>query len=125
MDKWQALQSFWSGYGIPAYDENSVFSGENSPNMPYITYEAATGSIDSDVLLSASLWYRSTSWSQISQKADEIADEIGTGGKIVPYDGGAFWVKRGQPFAQRMSEPNDDAVRRMYLNISVEFLSDN
>ena len=123
MDKWQALQSFWAGYGIPAYDENSVFSGASAPTMPYITYEAATGSIDSDTLLSASLWYRSTSWAQISQKADEIADEIGTGGKIVPYDGGALWVKRGQPFAQRMSEPSDDAVRRIYLNIQIEFLS--
>lgn len=125
MDKWQALQSFWSDYGIPAYDENSVFSGEKSPNMPYITYEAATGSIDSDVLLSASLWYKSTSWAQISQKADEIAADIGMGGKIVPYDGGAMWIKRGQPFSQRMAESGDDTVRRMYLNISVEFLSDN
>lgn len=123
MDKWQALQAFWSGYGIPAYDENSVYSGANSPEMPYITYEAATGSIDSDVLLTASIWYKSTSWAAISQKADEISRDIGMGGKIIPYENGALWVKRGQPFSQRMSE--NDKVRRMYLNIQVEFLSEN
>lgn len=122
MDKWQALQSFWSGYGIPAYDENSVFSGANAPTMPYITYEAAIGDISSDVLLSASLWYKSTSWAAISQKAEEISADI-EGGKVVPYDNGVLWIKKGQPFAQRMSEPSDDKVRRMYLNLEVQFLS--
>lgn len=122
MDKWQALQNFWSGYGIPAYDENSVFSGTDSPTMPYITYEAAIGDISSDVLLSASIWYKSTSWAAISQKAQDIAADI-EGGKIVPYDNGALWIKKGQPFAQRMSEPSDDKVRRMYLNIEAQFLS--
>lgn len=125
LDKWQALHSFWSGFNIPAYDENSVFSGyDDSPEMPYITYEAAAGSIDSDVLLSASLWYKSTSWADISRKAEEISEQIGLGGKLVPYDGGAIWIRRGQPFAQRMSGEKD-SVRRIYLNISAEYISND
>lgn len=121
MDKWQALQTFWSSFGLKAYDENTVSA---SAVMPYITYEAATGAIEDNVLLAASLWYRSTSWADISKKADEIAREIGLGGAVVPYDGGALWIKKGAPFSQRMSEPNDDGVRRMYLNIQAEFISE-
>ena len=121
MDKWQALQTFWSSFGLKAYDENTVSA---SAVMPYITYEAATGAIEDNVLLAASLWYRSTSWADISKKADEIAREIGLGGAVVPYDGGALWIKTGAPFSQRMSEPNDDGVRRKYLNIQAEFISE-
>ena len=36
MDKAQALHSFWSGFGLTAYDENTVPDGAQ---LPYITYE--------------------------------------------------------------------------------------
>lgn len=32
-------------------------------------------------------------------------------------------LKRGSPFAQRMSDPNDDMIRRIYINITAEFLT--
>ena len=32
-------------------------------------------------------------------------------------------LKRGSPFAQRMSDPNDDMIRSIYINITVEFLT--
>lgn len=125
MDKWQALQSFWESFDIPAYDENSVYSGQESPTLPYITYEAATGTIGSEILQTASVWYKSNSWAGISQKAEEIGIGIGYGGKVVPYDGGVMWIKRGQPFAQRMSEPDDDSIRRIVINVEIEYISEN
>lgn len=124
MNKEQALQSFWSGFGLTAYDENSVPSGENKPSYPYITYNVITGSFGSNLTLTASLWYKSSSWAAITEKANEISEAISAGGKIIPYDNGAIWIKRGNSFAQRMGD-SDDTIRRIYLNVNVEYISIN
>ena len=117
MDKWSALQQFWSGFGLTAYDETTVPDGAQ---LPYITYEARTGDLDEIVALTASLWYRGNSWAEISQKSEQISTEIG-GGKGVRYDGGRLWVTKGAPFAQRMSEPSDAQIRRIVLQIFAEY----
>lgn len=122
MDKAQALHSFWSSFGIPAYDENTV---DPDAVMPYITYEASTDSFDKTLPLTASIWYHSTSWAAISQKADEIATAISYGGVMQPFDGGAVWIGRGSPFAQRMGDDSDSNIRRIVLNITAEFISEN
>lgn len=123
MDKWQAIDAFWNSFGIPAYDATSVYSGENSPETPYITYEAQTGALDQVLNLTASLWYRSSSWEGISKKTEQIAEAIGAGYKIMDVDGGYLWIVRGQPFAQRMGDPEDDMIRRMYVILNAEFLT--
>lgn len=122
MDKFQALQSFWESFGLPAYDENTVPTGDSAPTLPYITYDAVTSNFGSTVALSGSLWYYGTSWSQITTKMLEIQSEIGRGGKMIPMDDGALWIRQGNPFAQRMADPND-MIRRIYMNIEVEFLT--
>lgn len=124
MTKEQALTKFWEGFGLTAYDENSVPSGENKPAYPYITYNVVTGSFGSNLSLTASLWYKSSSWEAITNKADEISRAIGLGGVILTYDDGAIWIKRGDSFAQRMNDPND-SIRRIYLNINAEYISAN
>lgn len=121
MTKDEAIYSFYSGFGLPAYDENTVPEGSA---LPYITYSVSTDSIGNIVILSASLWYRSTSWGAIQDKADEIAADLGYGGKIIKIDNGYLWLVKGSPFAQRMSEPSDKMVRRIVLNISAEFLTE-
>lgn len=122
MDKAQALHQFWSSFGLVAIDEYSAY--DESIELPdnYITYEVQTSNFGDSVALTASLWYHSTSWAEISQKADEIAEYIGWGGKLIPIDGGYIWIKLGEPFAQRMSV-EQDSVRRIYMTISVDFLS--
>lgn len=121
MDKAQALQSFWSGFGLPAYDQRSVPA---DAVMPYITYNVSTGAIGDTILLDASLWYRSTSWEDITKKADEIAEAVGECGHIiVPFDNGNLMIVQGTPFAQRMSDDTDRGVRRLYINLVAEFLS--
>lgn len=121
MDKAQAIHRFWSGFGLPAYDENSV---DDDAVMPYITYSVVTGDLEDVVLLSASLWYRSTSWADITHKADEISQYITRmSPPAVKIDGGRAYFTKGLPFAQRMSEPNDDSVRRIYLQVDAEFMT--
>lgn len=121
MTKDEAIYSFYSGFGLPAYDENTVPEGSA---LPYITYQVSTSDFDNDVMLSASLWYRSTSWGAIQDKADEIAADLGYGGKIIKIDNGYLWLVKGSPFAQRMSEPSDKMVRRIIININAEFLTE-
>lgn len=122
MDSAQAYHSFWSGFGWKAYDMNSVPSSEMNPEMPRITYEFATDEFLNEVSLSASLWDESYSWSEITKKAEEIYNFIGLGGKIISYDNGKIWIKRGSPFSQRMADENDK-IRRVYLSIVVEFFT--
>ena len=128
MDKAQALYQFWSSFGIPAIDEQSAYDEGTldalNITFPYLSYETATDSFDTPVALSADLWYQSTSWAAISQKAEAISDYIGMGGRVIPYDNGAVWFTRGTPFAQRMAEDTGkDNIRRIHININAEFLS--
>lgn len=123
MDKAQALHSFWSSFGLPAYDEASVPSGDSTPQFPYITYTVATDALGSSLPLVASLWYKSTSWRDITLKSEEIARRIETMERPIPLDDGYLWIVRGTPFAQRMAEPDDNTIRRILLNIVAEFLT--
>ena len=122
MDKFQALQTFWSSFGLPAYDENTVPTGDAKPSYPYITYDAVVSNLGVPVALSGSIWYYGTSWAQITAKMAEVQAGIGRGGKYIPIDGGALWIKQGSPFAQRVSDPND-MVRRIFINIEAEFIT--
>lgn len=121
MDKSQAIFSFWSSFGLTAYDENSV---PDDAVMPYVTYSDITDSIEYVALLTGSLWYRTPSWKEISQKRDEISEYIGIGGVTIPLDRGYLWITRGTPFAQRMADESDSEVRRIYFNLNGEFLTD-
>lgn len=123
MTKEQALHAFWSGFGLTAYEENAVPRGDLAPDFPYITYQVSTDSFGADVQQAASLWYRSTSWAGINAKTEEISRSIGKGGRLIAYDGGAVWIKRGTPFAQSMGDESDAYIKRKYLNLTVEFLS--
>lgn len=120
MTKAAAIYQFWSGFGLTAYEENTV---PTDAAFPYITYQLVTDSFDREIPLTASLWYRSESWTVINAKTDEISQKISRGGKIVPCDGGAIWLKRGQPFAQNMGDESDNLIKRKYLNITAEFMT--
>lgn len=125
MDKAQAIQAFWSGFGIPAYDASTIpnaDSADHRPEPPYITYNVIEDSLGSPVALSGSIWYRSTRWAEITKKAEQIAEAIGYGHKIIKIDGGYLYITKGSPFAQRMSD-EDDSIRRIYINLMVEFLT--
>ena len=123
MDKIQALHKFWSSFELKAYEENSV---PELATMPYITYEVQSDSFDgNEIPLTASLWYRSTSWADITHKADEISKYIGMGGIFIHFDDGNLWIKRRTPFAQNMSDNADEIVKRKIISISIEYWTEN
>lgn len=129
MTKYQAYDRFWNSFGIPAYDQLTVpqeIFDEATQKMiplrpPYLTYEGAFDDFGNELALTASLWYRSDSWSEITAKADEIGERIGRGGEKVKYDGGAFEIQKRKPFMQRMDDPDDDTIRRVILQYSIEY----
>ena len=120
MTKAAAIYQFWSGFGLTAYEENTV---PDDAAFPYITYQLVTDSFDREIPLTASLWYRSESWTAVNAKTDEISQKISRGGKIISCDGGAIWLKRGQPFAQNMGDESDDLIKRKYINSTAEFMT--
>lgn len=122
-DKWQAQQNFWSGFGLTAYDEMTV---PKDAVMPYITYEAVAGNIGAKTQVSASLWYRSNSWKDISQKADLIAATISADERpAIAIDNGYMMVRLpdGVMHSDRMDEPTDKDVRRIRFVVELEFLT--
>ena len=120
MTKAAAIYQFWNSFGLKAYEENTV---PDDATFPYITYQFVTDSFDREIPLTVSIWYRSESWTGINAKTEEISQTISRGGKIISCDGGAIWLKRGQPFAQSMGDESDNLIKRKYLNITAEFMT--
>lgn len=128
MDKAQALHLFWSSFGIPAIDENSAYDTKVLEQLgigyPRITYEVGEGNLGEPQLLTASLWYRETSWAAAEAKAQQISDRLGWGGKTVKIDGGylRLMLPRDTIIFRRMADEDND-LRRIVFNLAVDFLT--
>ena len=122
MDKQQAMQSFWGGFGVPAYEESDVPDNADL-SQGYITYQKMEGEFEAPVFPSASIWQRSTSWRKVESVKNNINDTLKNGGVLLPIDGGKVWIQRGSPFAQSVPE-EDRTIRRLLINIAVEFFTE-
>lgn len=121
--KGAAIQSFFSGFGLPAYTATSV---PTDAEFPYLTYELITGAWeDGDVGMTVNLWYYTGSEAIPNAKAQEISDAIGLGGKVVRCDGGAIWFKRGAPWCQSLRDDTDPLIKRRYINVTAQFFTAN
>ena len=118
MDREQALHQFWSGFDVPAYDSSTT--PDNAP-FPRITYDVTVNEFGIPTSLYGSIWDKNTSWGRIIGIAHKIDSRLSEGGCMVAYDGGVLWIKKGNPFQQRMGDP-DDTIRRIIINIEVEYL---
>lgn len=121
----QALYSFFSGFGIPAFTEYDVpdefpdGNGEMQPvTPPYITYQLIEPDWDDGGTFYARVWYRSTSYAAINAKVDQIKAAIGEGISL-PTPGGAVYLTKGTPFAQNMPMEGDDTLKVVYLNFNI------
>lgn len=116
-----AIQGFLSSFGIPAYAASSV---PDDAEMPYITYVLVTDAFTGqESNMEADIWYYGDGEVAPNAKAQEVSDRLGLGGRMLPCDGGAIWVKRGSPFCQVVTDSTDDKVKRRYLNLSLEFIT--
>lgn len=127
MTREQAIFDFWNSFNIPAFEENSVPTGENAPAYPYITYQLVVDNFGGQVQTSASVYDRDknnySALFQVLQKTAEIRKKISRGGIMLAFDNGVVWLKPNTPFSQIMGDSEDNAVRRAYLNMTAEFIS--
>ena len=133
MNKQQAYNSFWSGFGVLAFEENSVpddtviqaliDSGVAKSKYPYITYQVLVDDLNSTVYPTASIWDKSSSWETADLLSNDISEFISTMGTI-RLDNGRMFIVKGSPFAQHYAEEEDLSIRRIILNIGVEFFTE-
>lgn len=118
LDKFTAQKVYWQSFGLPAYQELTV---PEDAKFPYITYQTASGSLGGVVNVSASIYYKGTSWKSIMQEVLQMEKVVD---RQVVIEGGMMKVRKPvSNFAQPMSEAADTKVRRMLLTVEVEFLS--
>lgn len=133
MNKQQAYNAFWGGFGVLAFEENSVpddaaiqqmiNAGMATAKYPYITYQVLTDDIGHPVYPTASIWDKSTSWETADLLCNRISEYIQKANTI-KLDNGRMFITKGSPFSQHMIEDGDSAIRRIYLNLGVEFFTE-
>ena len=120
----QEINNFWNGFGVVAFQENSVpdenqFEAMGIEPYPRITYSMSTNDFGVPTSMTASVWDRSTSWKTVIEIRDRIKNLLKDGGcKLVS---GQIWIKTGSPFSSEMSDP-DDTIKRIVMNIETEYL---
>jgi hypothetical protein len=133
MDKEQAYNSFWSGFGVLAFEENSVpddtviqqliDAGVATSKYPYITYQVITDDLGHPVYPTASIYDRSTSWQRVDTLANLVSRRIQEMNTI-KLDNGRMFITKGSPFSQHQLESADLNIRRVILNLGIEFFTE-
>lgn len=120
MNKHEAIQSFFEQFDIPAYAASSV---PPEAEYPYLAYTSVDGDfLSGELSMTVNLWFRTDSEAEPNEKVRQIAKAIGYGGTCIKYDGGMAWLKKGNPWAQSLSDP-DPSIKRRYLNVDIEYIS--
>lgn len=122
MTKAAALQAFFEQF-LPAYAASAV---PDDVEFPFLTYELITSAWEGgEVGMTVNLWYYTSSEAVPNAKAQELSEAIGVGGIVLKCDGGYIWLKRGSPWCQSLTDNTDNQVKRRYINISAEYLTEN
>jgi len=133
MNKQQAYSEFWSRFGVLAFEENSVptddvieeiIKGTSLKKYPYIAYQVITDDIDHPVFPTASIYDRNTSWERADLLTNTISAYIQQMDTI-KLDNGRMFITKGSPFAQHQLEDADTNIRRVILNLGIEFFTEN
>lgn len=133
MNKEQAYNAFWSRFGVLAFEENSVpddktideliKAGVASAKYPYIAYQVITDDLGHPVYPMASIYDRSTSWKRITDLKNEISEYI-KNMTTIKLDNGRMFITKGYPFSQQQLESEDMNIRRIILQLGVEFFTE-
>lgn len=124
MTKDAVIQSFFESFGLNAYPATSVPTGSDAPNFPYITYNAPTDSDLERTAVSASVWYRTTNWTQLNSKVRQISEIVGQG-KVLKCDDGAIVIRKSTPFSQPLGDDSDNMIKRKVLTFEFLFATTN
>ncbi len=121
MTKDKALYAWFNNF-MPFYPVSSV---PGDVVFPYGTYELITDSLyGGEVGLTVNLWFYTESEADPNDKAQEFAQYIGLGGAVIPCDEGYIWIKRGTPWSQSLVDESDAKIKRRYINVTAEYLTE-
>lgn len=133
MNKEQAYSEFWSGFGVLAWEENSMPDDETIQSLidagvakakyPYIAYQVIVDDLGYPVFPMASIYDRSTSWKRVDELANVISERI-KNMNTIKLDNGRMFITKGSPFMQHQMESEDMNIRRVILNLGVEFFTE-
>jgi len=119
MTKDKALYKYFNDF-MPAYVSTSV---PDDVALPFMTYEYITaGFNDEGVMITVNLWFRSESEAIPNKKADEFRSYI-LENPMVKCDEGYVWVKPGTPWCQALTDETDRAIKRRYINVTLEYFT--
>lgn len=131
MNKQQAYSAFWNGFGVLAFEENSVPTKDvlaqlaataGKPTDIYITYQVLIDDLGGRIFPTASIYSKSSSWEKADTLSNAISSRIKTMNTI-KLDSGRMFITKGSPFSQHMGEEGDQTIKRIVLNLGVEFLT--
>lgn len=118
----ETLYNFFNSFELDAYPTTAV---PHDVVFPYLTYDFYDGYFgDAEQSITASLWFHTESELTPNKKADEIGKAIGRGGLLLSCDGGAVWLKRGEPWCNALLDEGDTSIKRRLLNITIEFVKE-
>ena len=107
-----ALKTFFSGFGLNAYQENTVPS---DAAMPYITFSLNVPEWNQKASNYARVWDKTRSNTGLIKKADQITAAIGEM-KSIAFEGGYLVIWPETPLTQILV---DGDVRSAYINLSI------
>lgn len=133
MNKQQAFNNFWNSFGVLAFEENSmpeddvinamIKNGLASAKYPYITYQVLIDDLGEPLYPMASIYDKNTSWERADTLSNLISARINQQ-KTIKLDNGRMFITKGNPFAQHMPEESDRTIRRIIINLAVEFFTE-
>ena len=108
MDVAQALNSFWSQFGVPVYFDDLV---PDDAVLPYITINVSRSGFGGQDVLTAYSWHRDTLGGNIerTQMLDQIADAIPVGGVMLPVGDGYIILRQNDAGFQQFWQDDTDA----------------
>lgn len=108
----KALKTFVGGFGLPAYALGTV---PDNVQAPYLVYPIVEPEWNQKATFYIQGWYRTTSYAELTAKADQIIREVGTG-VTISTESGYLVIYPESPLCQ-ISRDGDFAS--FYLNLSI------
>lgn len=108
-----ALKTFFSGFGVPAYTDDSV---PDDVSLPYIAYSLNVPGWNQKASIPVRVWDRTTSNSGIIRIVDQITSAIGADKLVYPLDGDGYLVI-WPPDTEQIQIQVDGDFRFAFFNI--------
>ena len=113
-----ALYKFYSSFGLPAFQADTV---PDDAALPYITYSYVEPEWETSATHYAQVFMRTNSNEALLAKAGQIVRAIGTR-KDLKCDGGYVVLHPASPLVQIMHDSSNDDIRIAYINLQLDAL---